>query len=577
SIPSTTGFAELPVERLVMLANAYVTGRMPRNAISVLDELGARDLSESPDVVAETDALRGTALDQISTYQWPTKVSLKWDSRRPRLSGIVPTQSVYNTQVLAGKEFSGWRLVGEDSSSIAFRDPNGLLRRVPIEGPPMENVDKESQVSGGVMVVVTPQGLIGIDLYHLLAGDGEAMLWSRGPSGDSGPVAKRRSTVTPFDDQIVRYCIVTSAPTSVIPEFKLGPVMGDRVLVLQGGELLAIDLFSAETIWRNSTAPKSGSVICDGNRVAVVSSSTDEVAVFDLRDGRKIETRPWKYGVIWAAAGSNVLCYEEAGEDRKYNVRIVDPFHDEVILRQESYSANRSDASIPCSYGRVVAGRYLAMLNNEGESLLWDIRDGIELGRPNFPSYPDLQGLQVLLLKDQLIMLPRRRMKSVMAQTRNLQTKDGTFHRTVHGVFAVSLADGTLQWNKTFDRAWGCTLTQPANTPLLLLSRSPYVYTTPSRRKSLDVMALDVRNGTVVDLSEGKPVESNNNALETKLTVQPSLSRVIAQIGSVESLTYTFGDPAITEISDDEYERAMQRDLDAEEEAEGKVPEPPAE
>ncbi len=41
-------------------------------------------------------------------------------------------------------------------------------------------------------------------------------------------------------------------------EFRVGPVLGDRVLVLQGGDLMAIDLATSETLWRNSMAPQNG-------------------------------------------------------------------------------------------------------------------------------------------------------------------------------------------------------------------------------------------------------------------------------------------------------------------------------
>ncbi len=75
-----------------------------------------------------------------------------------------------------------------------FVTPTGLLRTVQTEGfGQQEQIDKEAQICGGVMVVVMPNGLVGIDLYHLLSGNGESVLWRRGLSGDSGPVAERGS------------------------------------------------------------------------------------------------------------------------------------------------------------------------------------------------------------------------------------------------------------------------------------------------------------------------------------------------------------------------------------------------
>ena len=53
-------------------------------------------------------------------------------------------------------------------------------------------------------------------------------------------------------------------------------------------------------------------------------------------------------------------------------------------------------------------------------------------------------------------------------------------------------------------------------------------------------MAMDVRDGEIVDQSEGRPILSGSNELETKITVQPTLSRIIVQLGA-QLLTYSFG------------------------------------
>ncbi len=540
-IPSRQTLANLSAERLVMLADAYAKGRMPKDARVVLDELASRESTPQPERVEELNQLADSAGGPTS---WPDKVALKWDSRQSRIRTIPVNQRVAETQVLAGEQFRGWRLVSDGTSPLALRDPTGLMRRLPMEGGRIDEMDKEAQVCGGVMVVVMPNGLIGVDLYHLLLGDGEFMLWQRGLSGDSGPVAKRRSTMTPFDDQVVRYYIASSTTSNPIPEFKLGPIMGDRVLLLQGGDLLAIDLFTAETLWRNSMAPKSGAVLSDGERVAVVSPATEEVVFFDLHDGRKLETTKWEHGEIWESIGTNVLCYRETDEKRRYELNLVNPFTGEVILRDETWSSNRSntDATVLSGYGRIAGGRFMTILSSDGQAIVWDILEGREVGRPQLPAYPDLQGLQVILLDGQIVLLPKRRMERASAPTsKQIQTTDGSFHRTTHGVHAVSLEDGSLRWGTQFDEPWGCTLTQPSATPMLVLTRSPFTYSTTSRRKSLDVLALDVRDGHELNKSEGKPIMSSNNELETRLTIQPAQLRVIAVIGT-EALTYRFGD-----------------------------------
>ncbi len=113
-------------------------------------------------------------------------------------------------------------------------------------------------------------------------------------------------------------------------------------------------------------------------------------------------------------------------------------------------------------------------------------------------------------------------------------------------MYAISLDDGTLRWGKDFETPWGCTFQQPAATPILVLTRSPFSFNSPtsSRQKHLDALAIDVRDGRELNKTVGHPVLSTNNVLETRLTVQQGLSRVIAQVGG-ELLTYEFSDNAI--------------------------------
>ncbi|MEM8667815.1 MAG: PQQ-binding-like beta-propeller repeat protein [Planctomycetota bacterium] len=538
-ISTDEGLQSLETDALMLLAGAYVDGKIPKDALRVIKELKNR----SPEALADAiSKLETGAKAQATTVEWPEKVSLKWDSRNARIRSFTITQRVTDTAMLAGTQFDGWRLISEGSNNpMSLRDPNGLLRRIPMEIG-SNDTDKEAQVSGGIMVVVTPRALIGLNLHSVLRGDGEARLWRRSLSGDGEPIAERRSSITPFNDQVVRYSIKNASAGSAIPEFRLGPIMGDRVLYLQGGDLLAIDAMTAETIWRNSTAPKSGSVLCDGERVAVVSDATNEVQFFDLLDGRKLGTAPWEHGTIWAGIGQHVLAYQELEEARFFDLKLVNPFTEEVVLNHQVYGSNRSnkDEEVPCGYGRISAGRYMVHLGNDGQAIIWDIMEGREIGRPKLTAYSDLQELHLMRMGGQLLVLPKRRQKISSQSGERVQTTIGSFHKGLDGLFSVSLKDGELLWSKDFEKTWGCTLTQPADSPMLILARSPYTFSTASRRKTLDVLALNVVSGEEMIREEGRSIQPNNNQLETRQTVQSGLSRVIAQIGS-EYLTYTFG------------------------------------
>jgi outer membrane protein assembly factor BamB len=540
-IPSAKGLRTLSVERLLILAEAYASRGLKDDALAAIEALRARS---GPELAAEMDRLADMASRTEATPLWDKHVSMTWDSQPRRSPGFsISGQRIASTEVIAGKSFAHWRLVSDGSTPMTMRDATGQLRPVTMEGfDRRTDGDKEARICGSFMLILMPTELVGVDLQHVLAGDGEAVMWRRGLSGDGAPIAKRRSETTPFDDQIVRYYLTDNSSTNVLPEFRLGPVLGDRLLLLQGGDLMALDLQSKDTLWRNSTAPRSGAVLADEGAVAVVSPATNEVAFFDVLDGRRLDTTAWEFGSVWATAGTNVLCWMENEAARGVvDVRLVNPFTGDVLLQHQSLPANRTNADAPCGYGRVVAGQYLAMLNSDGEAIVWDLAGGREISRTQLPAHPDLQGLQAVLLDGQLVLLPKRRvLRARLPRTEQLQTADGRNHATVHGAHAISLDDGSLRWSQQFDTPWGCTVHQPAKTPLLMFTRSRSVFnSTGSRRKDLDALAIDVRDGRELNRTTDKTVLSTTNSLETRLTIQGGLSRVIVQIGG-ETLTYKF-------------------------------------
>jgi outer membrane protein assembly factor BamB len=535
--PSLAGLQSLSPERLQSLAAAYADANFASDALFVLDQL--QDAPETTDRPA-VDQIRTAAQAQLDTSVWPEAVNLNWQSRESALRGIGFRQRTSDTKLQAGQQLRGWTLIGDQTSTMALRDRQGLMRRVLVQGVPQrDGSDKFAQISGGFMVVMTTSGLTGIDLFQLFSGNGDAVLWDRSFGGQTSPLARRRRLTTPLDDPVYRYFISTGAVQNP-PELRLGPIMGDRVLLLQGGDLVAMDLMTSTTLWRNSNAPQSGDVVSDGNRVAVVSPLDQRIDFFDLQDGRKLASQPWKYGEIWESTGAHLLAYQElAGQ---VVIRLIDPFTEQVVLEHTTASANRKQAAAPAAYGRVVAGTYLAVYGSDGQAILWDLRQGREISNTKLTPIADLRGLHVLLLNDKLLMLPQRTLdQSQQPEAPQLQTNFGEDHHAVHAIYAISLTAGNLLWKQEFETPWGCTTTQPFDTPLVLLSRSEATDVIGSRRKTLEVLALDANHGRPLHPAKSKPVKASLNDLETRMTIQPQASRVIATIDS-ETLLYQFGD-----------------------------------
>lgn len=561
-LPGDAAIAGLSLPRLQILAKAYALGRMPKDEVRILQEIESRlEKDTGPDDFRWVDQTPDDIKERISEINaglretaWPEQVSLTWDARTTRIiRSLSQTQRFSELRRLAGEQIKGWKLYGEGSSPLSLMSPEGMRLRIAVDGDVSE-AEKTAVVSGGTMVVVTRKDLIAVNLHALFSGIGDPVLWQRPITGDGGAPMSRRSSVTPFDDKVVRYAVDNSMTSAVIPEFALGPVLGDRVIVLQGGDLIALDLITADTLWRNAAAPVSGAVVSDGERLAVVSDATRTVAYFDPVDGRQLGTEDWEGGQIWSSLGSHVLSYRPSEVPDQFKVQLTNPFSGAVILEHEAMRANRArgDGATESSYGRVSDARYLSLLSNQGEGVVWDLVHGRQIFRQELDPIPSLAGLAVMSLGDRMIWLPRAKPKQPSVKDEvQIQTSDGRYHMSVNQIHAINLKDGDLLWERKLDSAWGCTITQPAATPLLFLARSPFASSAVNRtrRKSMDVMAINIRNGETAQLTEGREVLSGNNQLETKVIVQPNGQRLLVEVG-VEHLLYQFGETEEGQSSD---------------------------
>ncbi len=555
-LPGDQALAQLTLSRLQILATAYALGRMPRDEQRVLQEMERRLKSEANEPLDSWgDSLAGIddRLDELSTalqeITWPDEVSLTWDARTTRIiRSLSQTQRFSDMQRLAGEQMIGWRLYGEGSSPLSLMSPQGMRLRIAVDGDVSE-AEKTAVVSGGVMVVVTRSELIAVNLLALFSGVGDPVLWQRPVSGEGGAPMVRRSSVTPFDDKVIRYAVDNSMTTAVIPEFSLGPILGDRLIILQGGDLVALDLVTAETLWRNAAAPANGAVVTDGKQIAVVSDSTGTVAFFDPVDGQQLETQVWSGGQLWSSLGTHVLSYQPMENVDQFKIQLFNPFSGEVVLEHEAMKANRSggEEALDSSYGRVEGGRYLNLLSNQGDAFIWDLVLGKEVCNLKLEPFPSLAGLNVMQLGQRMVWLPRAKTIPPTDPTEpQIQTSDGRYHVAVDRIHAMNLEDGNLLWERKFDSTWGCTVMQPADSPLLILARSPFAFSTinGTRRKDMDVMAIHARDGKTAELTEGRPVLSGNNQLETKVMIQPNGRRLLVEVG-VEHLLYQFGPPEL--------------------------------
>ncbi|MAI72439.1 MAG: hypothetical protein CMM01_16220 [Rhodopirellula sp.] len=542
---SPAGVRQLSTPRLLMLANAYATGKMPRNVLDVIRELDARSEDISEQDAELLDETRRTAEEALVEKAWPANVKAKWTggtrSRYPNGTSIQ-----VSLDVQAGEQFRGFELLGT-SGSIALRGPDGVPKPLSLFGRSFGRSfgtqHWRAMVSGGVMVIHTTTHLFAVDLAKVNKPGSDSILWSREILGSVGRGLNLETTSTPFGDQVSNFRLESSNMRER-PEYRVGPVLGDRVLVLRGGELKAISLQDGEEIWRTNAAPKSGFVLSDGQRVAVVSSTSQETVFFDIADGRELDRTKFEFGELWRSAGENVLCYHETDEDNVFDVKIVNPFTGKVLLSRTTNSGTKpnEESTVPAFISRFFSGHHLLMMSPAGETFIWDLRAARELVRTQLEPQEKLDKVRVMFLRDLVVVMPSYVMPAAGKGKPRTTTATGKNHHTVNAAFAFSLKDGSLVWSKEFEKPWGCTTSQAIDTPAIVFSRLDVTYVAGTERTKLEVLALDAMTGNELVTPQPNLVSSGNSRImETQVGVKRLESKVEAVFGSryVLSLNYT--------------------------------------
>ncbi len=540
-VPTDEALAELAPERLLELAKINASTRFYLEADRMISLLKSRKDFDGGEALDELVKQLGSVQEPM---KWSETAEMNWQPRPERTrAGIVSTAMVAETKVVAGDQFRGWRLVSEDAYAMALRDTRGYPRGIPIQTQDQQREvsQNEAKIVGGVMVVVTPNAMLGIDLHRLEEQTEDPLLWRHGFSSDETAALRRRSNPTRFGDQVFQFTMIAGEVARSVPKFSLGPILGDRVLALQGGDLICLDLRTGETLWHTLGAPTSGEVLVQGDEVAVVSDEEKRLVFYNLHDGRKVRETVWTQGQIWWGEANHVLTYASTEVERQYQVRLINPFSGNVLLETSAMESNRTGSNLSSSYGRLLDGRLLTLLDTEGRAIVWNLVDGKEIASLQVEAMPDLIGLHSMILADKVFLLPMRRAEPNEAgSTSQLHTRQGNDHEPADAVFAISLGDGKLVWKKMFEEPWGCTVHQPDETPVLLLTRARSLFPNPRvRLRKLDFLALDVDDGKEVASLMDKDVPSTTNELETRTRLLPGQPIAMIDIG-LEKLQLTF-------------------------------------
>ncbi|QEF97316.1 Outer membrane protein assembly factor BamB [Stieleria maiorica] len=536
---------DFTADRAITLAEVYNEGSLYQDATAVSEALLKSDpAAENKDATIELQTRAEESLAATeSSIDVASPVSLTWKSQSlPGAGRSTFLQAVVDPTLYGGQSFQGWKVVNR-GGSVMFQNPDGNVMQLPMDEFRAARVqDRKAKISGGLMILERPGRISAVDLFALQGSRrSDASLWARDFGADGASNTQRKIETTVFGDSNFSYPTNAGAANQ-ISEFRVGPVLGDRVLVLQAGDLLAVDTTNSETLWRNSSAPTLGHILVDQDRVAVVSymkGIVSSVSQFDLFDGRAIESAEWEHGKVWATSGKHVLAYQVDAKSSAATVRLVDPFAGKVVLEIDAMIKQPLTQVAGRGCGRILQDRYMVLFDTNGRLVIWDLLKATELCRHDTGEMPELQSMYAMWMDGQILVLPAN---AVVRQKGDMLTQHGETHRTVHQIIAVSTRSGEIIWNRDFqDDAWGITVDQPYGSPVVLLARSKTIYEVNKSTPKMDVAMLRLTDGETIHEQLERVVSPQSTGLTTYLTVQPELSRVQATIDG-EQLVYAFGE-----------------------------------
>lgn len=603
----------LPTQRRERLAALYAAMGWRSDAQRVAKSLGIEpesadaddgdaDAGKMPD--AEFDSrINGNFFEPMSSIPlarqrdpetWPQHVAFQLQSVNQQATRRMNIERRYDTVTrLLGEQLVGWQVMRE-SLPLTLVDPNGISRPIGVDGMSMrDGTNRDVVISGGAMLVMTTSELIAIDLFQVFGQPNrDTVRWRRTLGSDGEAVAKRESIPTPIGGQIHRYRMNSATASNVGGELRLGPVLGDRVILMQGTDLICLNLLTGDEIWRTNQFAPGGVVVADGDRIAVVSGHNNMLTILDARDGRQLESRPRRTDFILGVCGSNALTISRlsnvtpaqlqsrqswpdftdnlAAAENLYEPHLIELFNPLAppgeSIRQYRFCSpsNPTESTRTASYGGVLDGRFFTHMTNTGQAGIWDLQTGQSIADVKLEIKEGLYDLAAMQVQDKFLLLPRSRPAArPLGQSPAKSVNGSAAVSPMTEMHAISATTGQALWSRAFDDAWACTTTQPWLTPVVVLVRSQTYRTQDmaSPRRELDVACVDIASGEIRYTQEKIQTGRTSNSLETWVKLISHNNEVRADMQG-ETLIFTFTDTPVDPAAGGENDEDASEDSD---------------
>ena len=498
-------------------------------------------------------AVDGPAVDDPV---WDQPATLQWDSGRGRTGSLRSPSRPCTLRLPYGRRFAGWMMRQSPSNTIELVDPNGVPRTIAVEGP-IDNstVDLDAVISGGLLVVQTRDELMGLDMMNFQTGADRVVRWRRSLAAGTGST-ERLSVTTRLGDQLYRNKSPANTPGAARQEVRLGPVLGDRLLLLQSGRLLCLDTAEGTVRWSVGSVAEQGRITTDGQSVSVCDEARSRVMTFSLLDGEFVGESTLPAADVLDASGPHLLTLQTvpsadadpaatgAAAESEFLVQLRRyPEGNVVVQRRLPGGGSGGNSGNRRGFGRLVDSRWFVTTDFSGAAEVWDLPAGRRVARVQLDVGGDrIDHFAAMRLGSRMMLLPHFADQVNEGELAQVIVSGNSDVAPASAIAAIDLSSGQLAWQKPLERAYAVTLTTPTQCPVLGLVRSRPNFAKPAvMNRQVDLVIIRASDGGEIARVEKKDLAGRGGGIDLNLRAIPGRGTVIGEMVD-STLTLQFGE-----------------------------------
>ncbi|MGB6043372.1 MAG: PQQ-binding-like beta-propeller repeat protein [Pirellulales bacterium] len=462
------------------------------------------------------DLPEDSRIRSVLTEQWPlTEVQVgSSDSRQTQIVPSSPSQPIY----VLGEHHRMHDPVDvtvEQFNRLTARDGNGLVKwSVTLQRNNTRNIHwtRNRQWSclrsdGPLMIAVVGNQVLAVDT--LRPDDGSSgtrkILWrnesTQEPTNPTyrGRNSRKEGGMPPWQD---------SAATSLAHPTKtarLGPITAGGVTFIRNGDLLSVDAYTGDVMWRHRGVNNKSMLFGDEQYVVVAPEESNEATIFSTMDGARLQDVDLPdQNSRWTYIGRKVLTWTKSAKSNGVNeLALYDPLEE----KNDWVFSIKKD-----TMGRLIGMEQLALLQRDGHFFLLDLVTGEAVVDRMLEPEPQLKGIYLMRSSDHLMLITN---SGATTQDNKYRygpwpPPNGSTNDFISGrVYSLDIETGEPLWSlpAEIDRQ-GFVTNQPVESPVIVFAR--VLREKNSSQTKMTMTFLDKRTGRLLIPPKDLPRNHHN-------------------------------------------------------------------